>query len=149
MWVSFSRTDSGLYIYYLFVWSNVNFLHSSLVHLLKFFDISIIIISLLISSLSILAYLNNARVWTVSIFLQFQTLPVSFPSFWGPFPVHPSQLVLPSLSCSIAFLVLYQGRSTYLFFLLSLIFAQGPAGMAKSTERQILLFYLLSLSLVL
>ena len=26
--VSFSRTDSGLYIYHLFVWSNLNFLHS-------------------------------------------------------------------------------------------------------------------------
>ena len=27
--VSFSRTDSGLYIYHLFVWSNFNFLHNS------------------------------------------------------------------------------------------------------------------------
>ena len=27
--VSFSRTDAGLYIYHLFVWSNINFLHIS------------------------------------------------------------------------------------------------------------------------
>ena len=27
--VSFSRTDSGLYIFYLFAWSNLNFLHNS------------------------------------------------------------------------------------------------------------------------
>ena len=27
--VSFSRTDAGLYIYHLFVWSNLNFLHIS------------------------------------------------------------------------------------------------------------------------
>ena len=27
--VSFSRTDSGLYIYYLFIWSNLNFWHNS------------------------------------------------------------------------------------------------------------------------
>ena len=28
-WISFSRTDSGLYISHLFVWSSLNFLHSS------------------------------------------------------------------------------------------------------------------------
>ena len=29
LYVSFSRTDSGLCIYHLFVWSNLNFLHNS------------------------------------------------------------------------------------------------------------------------
>ena len=29
LWVSFSRTDVGLCIYHLFVWSNLNFLHNS------------------------------------------------------------------------------------------------------------------------
>ena len=29
LWVSFSRTDAGLCIYHLFVWSNLNFLHIS------------------------------------------------------------------------------------------------------------------------
>ena len=29
LWISFSRTDSGLCIYHLFVWSNLNFLHNS------------------------------------------------------------------------------------------------------------------------
>ena len=30
LWVSFSRTDAGLCIYHLLVWSNLNFLHISL-----------------------------------------------------------------------------------------------------------------------
>ena len=29
LWFSFSRTDSGLYIYHFFVWSNFSFLHNS------------------------------------------------------------------------------------------------------------------------
>ena len=29
-WISFSRTDSGLYVYHLFGWSNLSFLHNSL-----------------------------------------------------------------------------------------------------------------------
>ena len=37
-------------------------------------------------------------------------------SIWGPFRVHQLQLVSPSPSCSIAFLVLWKSLSTYFFF---------------------------------
>ena len=53
--------------------------------------------------LSILANLNNAVVWLVSV------LPL-------PFQVHQLQLVSLSLSCSIAFSVLWQGPSIFLSF---------------------------------
>ena len=51
---------------------------------------------------------------------------------------HQSQLVQSSLSCSIVFSILYQGRSTYPSFLHSFSFILWSVGTAKSTLLQIL-----------
>ena len=66
--------------------------------------------------LSILAGLNRTVVWIASILPSVSNCSISFPSLWGPSQAYQLQVVSPSLSCSIAFLVLRQGLSTCLFF---------------------------------
>ena len=68
--VSFSWSDSGLCIYHLFVWSNFNFLHNSQCTLSGFFmpELAIrLFTGVSRTLLSIMADLNNAVVWMISI----------------------------------------------------------------------------------
>ena len=59
---------------------------------------------------------NLNLVWTVSVHPPISNPSIPLPSHWGYFRVYQLQLVSPSLSCSIPFLVLWQGLSTYLSF---------------------------------
>ena len=53
--------------------------------------------------------------WSLLV-LWFPSLLFPLANIWRLFGVHQIQLIPPSLSCSIAFLVLWQGLSTYLSF---------------------------------
>ena len=64
----------------------------------------------------LLVDLNNSIVWWSRFILRFPTLPAPLSSLWGPFRVRLLQLVSPSPSCSMAFLVLWQGLSNCLPF---------------------------------
>ena len=92
--------------------------------------------------LSILAALNNAVVWIVSIHppISNSSSPLFDPL--EPFKVRKSQLVSQSPSCFTAFSVLLQCLSTCRFFRL-LWFSLWSAWTAKSTIR-LLVFFLLA-----
>ena len=92
--------------------------------------------------------------WPISIMLSFgwplvvllfPSLPILLPSLLGLSQVHQPQLVSPSPSCSIFFLVLQQGLGTFLFSLYYyyFFFTLRSTWTAKSTIRKVLFFSLL------
>ena len=92
--------------------------------------------------LSILANLNKAVVWMVSIHsLISSSSSYAFPSHWGLFQVHQLQLVLLSPSCSTGFLVLWQGPSTCLSF--CFLWFSLSTRTEKSSIQQVLFFLLI------
>ena len=66
--------------------------------------------------LNILADFNNGLSWWFPFVLCFLSLLVPLLSIWELFRAHQLQLVSLSLSCSMTFLVLKQGLSTFLWF---------------------------------
>ena len=97
--------------------------------------------------LSILADPNNAVVWMVfTCFSYFQVHPLSVPILWWPVPSAPITIgitvtfMFDSFFSSLA-------RSRYLsLFSLSFSFTLWSAGMAKSTIRQVLVFFIFFVS---
>ena len=85
--------------------------------------------------LSIEVDLNNAVVWIVWVPLMISNSSCPFTSPLGIIREFQLQLVLPSTSCSIVFLVLWQDPGTYLCFRFTLVFALWSAGTAKHTNR--------------
>ena len=59
---------------------------------------------------------QHSIIWMVSSHPLISNSYIPLPSFWGLLQVHQLQLVSPSHSCSIAFLVFWQGSSTSLSF---------------------------------
>ena len=74
----------------------------------------------------------------VSICLPIFNSPISFPSLWGSFQVRHLQMVSPSVSYSTVFLVLWQGLSTCLSFLFSVILTLRSSGTANFTLKLVI-----------
>ena len=85
--------------------------------------------------------------WSLLVFL-FPILSVPFPVFWWLYRAYRSQLVSPSLSCSISFSVPQQDTSTYLSFRLPSILLCGLQGRQSQQFRKFSVFCWLSLYLV-
>ena len=145
--VSFSRTGTGLYIYHLFVWINLNFLHISqwialptqpclvlysfcanLLHSL-IFVIIIIIIHFRVFHTSV-SWWFSIGVWVTASLLK-------SPGLWSI--LWPLLIMLSFLSSC----PLISKYSKYLSFHFSFSFTQWSAGTAKSINRLVLFFLLI------
>ena len=74
---------------------------------------------------SILADLNNAVIWMVFTCFLISKFQVPLQSLWGLIRTHQLQLISPSLTCSMSFLVLLLRLGTYLSFRFLLILLSG------------------------